>query len=229
MASRVVAVDIGSVGPPSKFAWAGFDAPGREVVAVGDDPGTAVSALLSGLTEAGRAVLLLESPMSVPVPKGGPDSWRLLGRARDGEGNRPWSAGAGAAVLATGLAQGAWMLRSLAAAAHGLAATTQPAHWRRGAAQLLLAEAFVSAAGKPVPLSGGQHAADAAAAGLAMVEFLDTPDALGSDVRCSPQESFSLLAAMALWAGLRIDLGELHQEVLVIAARPDPDPRPGLL
>jgi hypothetical protein len=75
-----------------------------------------------------------------------------------------------------------------------------------------------------VPLSGGQHAADAAAARLAMVELLDTPDGLGSDVRCSPQESFSLLAAMALWAGLRIDPGELHQEVLVIAARPQPRP-----
>jgi hypothetical protein len=215
-----VGVDIGSVGPPSKFAWAGFDSPGRGVVASGDDPGTAVSALLSGLAEGGRAVLLLESPMSVPVPQGRADSWRLLGRARDGEGNRPWSAGAGAAVLATGLAQGAWMLRFLAAAAPGLAATTQPAHWRRGGAQLLLAEAFVSAAGKPVPVSGGQHAADATAAGLAMVELLDASGPLGSDVRCSPQESFNLLAAMALWSGLRIDPGELHEEVLVVAARP---------
>jgi hypothetical protein len=123
-----VAVDVGSVGPPSKFAWAGFDAPGREVVASGIDPGTAVSALLSGLTDGGRAVLLLESPMSVPVPQDAADSWRELGRARDGEGKRPWSAGAGAAVLATGLAQGAWMLRSLAAVTHGLTVTTQPAH-----------------------------------------------------------------------------------------------------
>jgi hypothetical protein len=119
-----------------------------------------------------------------------------------------------------GLAQGAWMLRSLAAAAHGLIVTTQPAHWRRGAAQLLLAETFVSAAWKPVPVPGGQHAADAAAAGLAMVELLETSDMFGSDVHCSPRESFSLLAAMAMWTGLRIDPGELRQEVLVVAARP---------
>jgi hypothetical protein len=69
-----------------------------------------------------------------------------------------------------------------------------------------------------VPGSGGQHAADAAAAGLAMVELLDAGDPLGSDVRCSPQEPFNLLAAMAWWAGLRVDSSELREEVLVIAA-----------
>ena len=90
--------------------------------------------------------------------------------------------------------------------------------------QLLLAEAFVTAAGKPEPLPAGQHAADAAAAGLALVELLDSPGTLTSAVRCSPQESFNLLTAMALWAGLRIGPDELRAEVLVIAARPQPKP-----
>jgi hypothetical protein len=47
----------------------------------------------------------------VLVPGTKPHAWRGLGKARDGEGNRPWPAGAGAGALATGLAQGAWMLR----------------------------------------------------------------------------------------------------------------------
>ena len=89
---------------------------------------------------------------------------------------------------------------------------------------MLLGEAFVSAAGKPVPAAAGQHAADAAAAGRALVELLDDPQPLTSGVYCSPQGSFNLLAAMALWAGLRIDPGELREEVLVIAARPQPRP-----
>jgi hypothetical protein len=78
--------------------------------------------------------------MSVPVPHGPGEAWRLLGKARYGEGNRPWSAGAGGTVLATGLAQGAWMLRQLSAAVPGLAATTQPGPWQRQAAPLLLAK-----------------------------------------------------------------------------------------
>jgi hypothetical protein len=65
-----------------------------------------------------------------------------------------------------------------------LAVTTQPGAWRRGGAQLLLAEAFITAAGKPEPLSAGQHAADAAAAGLALLEVLGSPAALTSSVCC---------------------------------------------
>src|SRR5260370_41995541 len=114
MGTRVVAVDIGSVRQPSKFAWAAFDAPGRDVVNEGADPQSAVSALVPGLLGGGQAALLLEAPMSVPVPRGRPDAWHGLGKARCGERDRPWSAGAGAGALATGLAQGGWMLGQLA-------------------------------------------------------------------------------------------------------------------
>ena len=154
MGTRVVAVDIGSVRPPSKFAWAAFDAPGRGIVDEGTHPQSAVSALVPGLLTGAQAALVLEAPMSVPVPVPGrrPDPWQELGKARRGERDRPWSAGAGAGALVTGLAQGAWMLRQLAITVPGLAATTQPGTWRRGGAQLLLAEAFITASGKPEPL-----------------------------------------------------------------------------
>jgi hypothetical protein len=220
----VVAVDIGSVRPPSRFAWAAFDAPGRDLVNSGTNPESAVSALVPGLLAGAQATLLLEEPMSVPVPGGQLDAWRGLGQARRGEGNRPWSAGAGAGALATGLAQGAWMLRQLPVMVPGLTTSTQAEVWRRGDAHLLLAEAFIAASGKPEPLPAGQHAADAVAAGLAMVEVLDSSEPLVSSVCCWPRDSFSLLAAMALWAGLRIDPGELRAEVLVVAARPQRGP-----
>jgi hypothetical protein len=112
------------------------------------------------------------------------------------------------------------MLRQLAVIVPGLTATTQPGSWRRGGEQLLLAEAFITAVGKPEPLPAGQHAADAAVAGLALAEVLDGSGPLISTVRCAPQDPFYLLVAMALWAGLRIDPAELHAEVFVVAARP---------
>jgi hypothetical protein len=224
MGARVVAVDIGSVRPPSKFAWAAFDLPGRGVVDEGTDPQSAVSALVPGLLAGAPAAVLLEAPMSVPVPGGRLDAWRELGRARRGERDRPWSAGAGAGALATGLAQGGWMLGQLAITVPGLATTTQPGVWQRGGAQLLLAEAFITASGKPEPLPAGQHAADAVAAGLALVEALDSSGPLASRVCCAPHDPFNLLAAMALWAGLRIDPDELRAEVLVVAARPQHEP-----
>jgi hypothetical protein len=59
------------------------------------------------------------------------------------------------------------MLRQLAVRVPGLAVTTRPGSWRHGGAQLLLAEAFISAADKPEPLPAGQDAAEAVAAGLA--------------------------------------------------------------
>lgn len=157
--------------------------------------------------------------MAVPVPGRQADAWRSLGKVRNGERNRPWSAGAEAGALATGLAQGTWMLRQLASMVPDLKATTQPGSWRREDAQLLLAEAFVTAHSKPTPKPAGQHAADAVAAGLALVELLDNPQALTSAVRCSPQGSFSLLVAMALWAELFIDPGELNSDGLVVAPR----------
>jgi hypothetical protein len=49
MGTRLVAVDIGSMRPPSRFAWAAFDAPGRDVAGEGTDPQSAISALVPGL------------------------------------------------------------------------------------------------------------------------------------------------------------------------------------
>ncbi|GAA5609503.1 hypothetical protein Spla01_00633 [Streptomyces platensis] len=109
--------------------------------------------------------------IAVPAPHG--DAWRVLGRARSGEGNRPWSAAAGAGALATGVAQTAWMLSRLHILAPEASATTRPERFAAGQARLLLAEAFVSGTGKPVPVAAGQHAADAEAAARATLTYLD--------------------------------------------------------
>jgi hypothetical protein len=224
MEARVVGVDVGSVAL-GRFAWAALDAPALSVAGQGADPESAVQALIPGLASGGRAALVLEAPMSVPVPASDrADGWEALGRARAGEGNRPWSAGAGAGVLATGLAQAAWMLARLVDTVPGTTVTTRPARWATPhGPKLLLAEALVSGAGKPVPTASGPHAADAEAAARALAERLPEPSLLASDVRCAPHRPFNLLAAAAMWAGLNILHDELHADVLVLRAG---SPRP---
>lgn len=217
---RVVGVDIGSVKAPSKFAWVAVDSLEPAAVACGDDPEGAVQALSQSLAHEGRAVLAVEAPMAIPVPAPDSDAWRVLGRARSGEGNRPWSAAAGAGALATGVAQTAWMLSRLHALAPESSATTRPERFAAGQARLLLAEAFVSGTGKPVPVAAGQHAADAEAAARATLTYLtDGPDGFPY-ITCAPQRTLNLLALLASWAGMPVPGDELHLDVTVIRTKP---------
>ncbi|WTO33072.1 hypothetical protein OG399_44485 [Streptomyces achromogenes] len=219
---RVVGVDIGSVKSPSKFAWAVVDSPERAVLSCGDDPEGAVQALAQSLAEDGSAVLAVEAPMAVPVPEPDNDEWRWLGRARTGEGNRPWSAGAGAGALATGLAQTAWMLSRLHTLAPRATATTQSQRFTAGEANLLLTEAFVSGTGKPVPVTTGQHAADAEAAARATLTYLTDGSNGFPLVECAPRRALNLLALLADWADIPVPRNELHLDVLVIRTQADP-------
>jgi hypothetical protein len=217
----VVGVDVGSVSS-GRFAWAAVDTPGLGVAGQGTDPESAVQALAGGLSSGGRAALVVEAPASVPVPATDQASaWVALGRARAGEGNRPWSAGAGTGALATGIAQVAWMLGRLACLVPGAEVTTQPERWTAGhGPRLFLGEALVSGVGKPVPTETGPHAADAEAAARLLAERVGELPELETDVRCAPQHAFNLLAAAAMWAGLDIQDDELRLEVLVLRARP---------
>lgn len=79
-----------------------------------------------------------------------------------------------------------------------------------------------SGLGKPVPLPAGQDAADAAAAGLALLRFLEQADPPPSEVCCAPHTPVNLWAAIAMWAGLQISAEEFRRDVLVIRVRPEP-------
>lgn len=146
---RVVAVDVGSVGPPPRFAWMALDAYGSQPAAGGVDPGSAVDATV----------------------------------------------------------------------------TTQPETWLGGQARLLLAEAFVSGGGKPMPVEDvSPHAADAAAAAREFLDRLRT-GMLATDVGCDPHSAVNLLAATAIWARLPIAEHELRRDILVLKLQPVLDAR----
>ncbi|WP_159794212.1 hypothetical protein [Puerhibacterium puerhi] len=81
---------------------------------------------------------------------------------------------------------------------------------------------MVTAEGKPEPVGGADHA-DAVAAARRLQELLDdraAGDAPVGDVTCAPHVPLNLAAVTMLHAGLRVDPGELRQDVLVAKARP---------
>ena len=96
----VFAVDVGS---SSNFAWACSD--GR----YGEDGESLVQALVDAIKDRRKVSLGFECPLFIPVPT----AWSGIGRSRAGEGNRPWSGGAGGSVTAYGLHEVAWVLKSL--------------------------------------------------------------------------------------------------------------------
>jgi hypothetical protein len=217
----VVAADVGSI--RGKFAWAAAMVPaGRpQSPAGGTTPIEMLPPIAAAIEDGLRVAVGWEAPMMLPVPD--TESWLELGRARIGEGNRSWSAGAGTGALATGLVQVAWFCRALAQSMPDLRTTCDPQKWReRGG--LLLWEAFVSGHGKPTPMAieladalPSQHETDAAAAVAAFTEALKQDPALArSHVTTGNHRPLSLLAFAAHSGGLAIDAEEMTQSVLVI-------------
>jgi hypothetical protein len=216
---QVFGVDVGSVRRKGGFSWASADASQRGQ----DDPSQLGDAVVSAIDTGRQVALAFECPLSVPVPAVDGTGWTDLGRARAGEGNRSWSAGAGTGALATGLVQLAWLLHHVAArAGREVRATTQPNAFLAGRANLLLAEAMVTSDGKPEPVDGHQDHADALAAARRLEEMVlvAASGTLVSDVSCLPHRALNLAASAAMHAGVLVDPAELQQEVLVAKARP---------
>jgi hypothetical protein len=190
-AMLIVGVDVG----PSV---ARVDFRGRRrmnVHTVDGDPRRLGSLVVEALSSARRVALAFECPLAVPIPSVLGESWTELGRARQGEGNRSWSAGAGTGALATGLVQLAWLCRYLVE--HCRASprvTTQLDYFTAAEADLLIAEAMVTSEGKPEPVNRLQDHADAVAAAKRVQEMLagQGGDEPSSDVSCAPHIALNL-------------------------------------
>ena len=108
----IYAADIGSI-KSGNFGWARLD-PEQDTTQVERNDGSEIEKLVDAvehdLNVSARGVALgFECPLFVPVP----ENPFLLGAARVGEGNRPFSGRPGTGALVTGLVQIAWILRSL--------------------------------------------------------------------------------------------------------------------
>src|SRR5215218_1010569 len=178
----IYCADIGSM-PNHRFGWACTDAAGDRVerhrgsAEIGD----LVEIVAADIAD-GRAVALgLECPLYVPVPQ----QPLRLGTARIGEGNRSWSAGAGAGARATA-AQPFLDWETFTRAGHGL----------------FLWEAFVTDRAK-----AATHIDDATVAVTAFRDAL--PDVTAANA-VTADRPLSLLGTALLWSGWSDDLALLH-------------------
>jgi hypothetical protein len=202
----VFCADIGSI-KNGKFAWA------RRIPAeAGAELHNAASiesladAVAVELNQERPVALGFEMPLFIPVPEA-PDE---LGKARPCDAGAPaWCSPPGAAVLATGLPQVAWLLSRL----HELAPEanlhlTWPA-FNKAQQGLLIWEAFVSGKAK-----GETDEADAVIGINTFVAQMPT----GNLNAAETQRPFSLAAAAALWAGWAVPPQALRRPCILARA-----------
>ncbi|MNH48531.1 hypothetical protein D3C85_1083880 [compost metagenome] len=146
-----------------------------------------------------------EAPLFIPTPA---ECLKILS-ARKGEGSRPWSAGAGAAVTTAALAVVTYTLTGLRRGLSRAAASTDVNAVPKRPGDTLFFEAFVTAAAK-----GDDHADDAFIAAREIKALLggDRPYRSAID----EPEVFSLLGASLLRTGWSTDLAVLSAPCLVV-------------
>lgn len=195
-ATTIAAVDVGSV-RNGKFGWF-TRSPLNTHQGVHPD---GLLEILTSELDAGRSLALgFECPLYLPLPAAADD----LGRARNGEGNRAWSAGAGSGALTTGTQQMTWVFCALGDRyGTDLRPTFAWGDVSDGRSRLMIWEAFVTGTAKTMDRDDpAGHVADARSA----VDEFDRRVAEGplmSD--CDPEPNIVCLAGAAL---LRAGLSE---------------------
>lgn len=208
----IYCADVGSASK-KKFGWAHLEG---ERQRVGDDMAVLAVDIAVALGGTSKVALGFECPLWVPVA---PDPQDLT-RARKVDGNRAWSAAAGAATLAIGVTQVSWILDEVRRqlTAHGARLPQVYLDWMafsKADSGLLLWEAFVTGEAKAssVPGTNG-HSADAMVACREFAAQLPNP-ATGS-VPEPTRRVRSLIGGAILWAGWSTDTALLRTPCMVV-------------
>jgi hypothetical protein len=166
-----------------------------------------VDSAANDLNHGSQIALGFECPLFVPVR----DDPEKLSQARDGEGNRPWSAGAGCGALCVGLTQVIWILDNLRQSL--VVETPAFLSWsafRAAKRGLFLWEAFVSGKAK-----GRDDLDDAEKAIRCFPGFYPDPTVANA---IHENRVYSLIGAALLRTGWSEDLTLLSKPCLVIKA-----------
>ena len=202
----ICCADIGSVAN-GKFGWAGHPAEPDGQAPSGRDMEKFAEFVARGLAVHKRVSLGFECPLWIPVA----DEPSRLTRARPGEGNRAWSAGAGSTSLSTGLAQVVWILDRIRRQSEETEVFLDWKCFQRSQSGLFIWEAFVTGGAK-----GGSDPEDAMAGVNAFRRTLPDPE-LKNAVRRESRVR-SLIGAALLWSRWSTDTRLLHEPCLVIRA-----------
>jgi len=199
----IFCADVGSI-KQKKFGWAAALPDGQQI------SGTSIeeyaSEIAAQIQYSAKVAVGFECPLFVPVR----EDPILVNSARNGEGNRSWSAGAGTGALATGLVEVLWVMNDVAKQLGYKPSATF--NWQAflDTNAVYLWEAFVSSSSK-----GTGHAHDAQ---IAVEHFQNSLPEPESQDAISEQSVFSLVGAAALRAGWSINIEVLSEKCLVIKA-----------
>lgn len=204
----IYAADIGSV-EKGNFGWARrATLPVESELRGGNAPGSLVADVAADLRRGAPVALGFECPQWLDIR----DDPRDLTKARDGEGDRAWSAAAGAGALATGIVQTVWLLREIRGLAGEAKVFLDWVSFAAAGGGLFLWEAFVTKRAK-----AKTHQGDAKAAVDAFASVMPTPPAANA-VR--PRGAvFSLLGAALLWSDWVTDPAVVLKPCLVVRAQ----------
>ncbi|MBW3565424.1 MAG: hypothetical protein KY459_11920 [Acidobacteria bacterium] len=207
MKLTVVCADVGSV-KAGNFGWAIRDIESDSVREVEHGSiGAMAGAVAEALDRERKVALGFECPLFIPLR----DDPMMLNRARNGEGNRAWCAGAGSGALATGIVQVSWALRAIRQRiGPRVDAFLSWTEFRESETGLFLWEAFVSRDAK-----ADTHEGDAAIAVDAFIRALPHPDAANA---IREVDVVSLVGAAMLRTGWSKDPELLARSCLVIRA-----------
>jgi hypothetical protein len=211
MSPVIAAIDVGN---PSNTGWNRIVL-NSEYLPIDEASGSSLNELIEllalDLQAHTKVALGFEAPLYVPLPEDPQD----LCKKRSGEGNRPWSFGAGAYVTACAAQMSSWVLIALANRLDiEVSVGVSGDDFLAGDLDLLVWEAFVSgnAKNRDVVLV---HESDAKAATTGFSERL-RDGRLISDL--DESTVFSVIGGAVLRSGLSTDLALLSSVPLVIKA-----------
>lgn len=202
----IFCADIGSI-KNKKFGWFCRSGASKEPDQSGTDIVALVEHVARHLAQGRKVALGFECPLWIPVT----DEPEHLTSARHGEGNRPWSAGAGSGALSTGLSEVAWILSRIRRISPYTEAFLDWNRFQHAQKGLFLWEAFVTAGAK-----ADSHTGDAK---IAAQEFESAlPDPQQRNAVEPHGGTRSLIGGALLWSGWSTNLRLLHAPCLVIRA-----------